>query len=264
MRGNNGDGNGRRLAHGGFPGGGSADGEYGGLPFDGSDSGDEPDANRQAQKQAFLQQTRRSSYLKNALTPPVSPYEIKTGTVIPSVLISELSSDLPGEIVAQVAQNVYDTASGNHLLIPQGTKLFGVYDSGVTVGQNRLLVSWHRLIYPNAATLELDGMAGNDAQGKAGLRDRVNNHYARIFGTGLLLSVISAGYQLSQPQQQSTFNPLSDQQVAAAAVGQQLSQLGTEVARRNLRIQPTIEIRKGYRMNVMVNKDIVFPGSYQP
>ncbi|WP_137935838.1 TrbI/VirB10 family protein [Chitinivorax sp. B] len=227
------------------------------------ETGDEPDLNRQAQKLAFKQQTHKSSYLNSQLTPPVSPFELKTGTVIPSILVSELNSDLPGEIIAQVSQNVYDTATGNHLLIPQGTKLFGRYDSQISFGQERLLVTWQRLIYPNAYTLELGGMAGHDQEGKAGFADRVNNHYGRIFGWGLLTSLLSAAYQLSQPaQDRNSDRAPSNQQVMGAAVGQQMAQLGMEMAKRNMRVQPTIEIRKGYRLNVMVNKDITFPGTY--
>jgi type IV secretory pathway VirB10-like protein len=224
---------------------------------------DEPDLNRQAQKLAFQQKIHKTGYLNSPLTPPVSPFEMKAGTVIPSILVSELNSDLPGEIIAQVSRNVYDTASGNHLLIPQGTKLFGRYDSQVSFGQERLLVTWHRLIYPNAYTLELGGMAGHDQEGKAGFADRVNNHYGRIFGWGLLTSLLSAGYELSQPPQDRTGDRLpTHQQVVGAAVGQQMAQLGMEMARRNMRVQPTIEVRKGYRLNVMVNKDVTFPKAY--
>lgn len=224
---------------------------------------EESDPNRQREKLAFLNQSRASGYLDSSVTPPRSPYELKTGVVIPGVLLSELNSDLPGEIVAQVARNVYDTATGNHVLIPQGTRLFGHYDSNVAFGQGRLLVSWQRLIFPDASTLELDGMGGYDRAGNSGFAGKVNNHYGRIFGWSLLTSVIAAGYQISQPQQDSTLTPLSDQQVAAGAVGQQMAQLGQEIARRNLRVQPTIQIPKGYRLHVMVNKDIEFPGAWQ-
>jgi type IV secretory pathway VirB10-like protein len=223
------------------------------------------DLNRQDQKLGF-QRTRHqgSYYLNNKVTAPLSPFELKTGTVIPGVLIGSMNSDLPGEIIAQVSRNVYDTASGNHLLIPQGTRLFGHYDSNVTFGQGRLLVSWDRLIFPNAYTLDLDGMSGHDEGGSAGYADRVNEHYARIFGAALLTSVLAAGYQLSQPQQSSLLATQSNGQVIAGAVGQQVATVGTAIAQRNLQVQPTIEIRKGYRMNVMVNKDIVFAGDYAP
>lgn len=226
-------------------------------------SANQPDLNHQDQKLAFLEKTHATPYLNSRLAAPLSPFEVKTGTVIPGVLVSELNSDLPGEIIAQVSQNVYDTAGGNHLLIPQGTKLFGHYDSQVTFGQDRVQVSWQRLIYPNADTLELAGMAGHDQGGNAGFGDIVDQHLGRIFGWGLLTSVLSAGYQLSQPQQAQSLVP-SNQQVAAAAVGQQMAQLGAGIAARNMQVQPTIRIRKGYRLNVMVNKDIVFPGSYEP
>ena len=223
------------------------------------------DLNRQDQKLAF-QRTRHqgSYYLNNKVTAPSSPFELKTGTVIPGVLIGSMNSDLPGEIIAQVSRNVYDTATGVHLLIPQGTRLFGHYDSNVTFGQGRLLVSWDRLIFPNAYTLDLDGMSGHDEGGAAGYADRVNQHYAQIFGAALLTSLLSAGYQLSQPQQSSLLATQSNGQIAAGAVGQQLATVGTQIAQRNLQVQPTIEIRKGYRMNVMVNKDIVFAGDYTP
>lgn len=227
-----------------------------------NDPGDEPDLNRQERKLTFQQQQRRSSYLDSKVRVPASPYELKTGTVIPGLLITEINSDLPGEILAQVSQNVYDTASGTHLLIPQGTRLFGRYDSQIAFGQDRLMVNWERLIFPDASTLELDGMSGHDEGGKGGFGDRVDNHYARTFGFGLLTSAIAAGYQLSQPKQQNSFQLPSDQQVVAGAVGQQMAELGMEIARRNLRVQPTIEIRKGYRLNVMVNQDIRFPASY--
>jgi type IV secretion system protein TrbI len=224
---------------------------------------DESDPNRQAEKLTFSRAVRESAYLDSRLQAPLSPYELKTGTVIPSILIGSANSDLPGDLVAQVSQNVYDTVSGNHLLIPQGTRLFGHYDSQLTFGQARLLVSWQRLIYPNGSTLELKGMNGYDQEGAAGFADRVNNHYGRIFGWALLTSVFSAGSQLSQPQQANSLVP-SNGQVAAASVGQQMTQLGAELAARNIQVQPTVEIRKGYRFNVMVNKDIVFPGNYEP
>ena len=223
------------------------------------------DLNRQDQKLGF-QRTRHqgSYYLNNKVTAPVSPFELKTGTVIPGVLVGSMNSDLPGEIIAQVSRNVYDTATGNQLLIPQGSRLFGHYDSNVTFGQGRLLVSWDRLIFPNAYTLDLDGMSGHDESGSAGYADRVNQHYVQIFGAALLTSLLSAGYQLSQPQQSSLLATQSNGQIAAGAVGQQLATVGTQIAQRNLQVQPTIEIRKGYRMNVMVNKDIVFQGAYEP
>jgi type IV secretion system protein TrbI len=233
------------------------------LPGNENEPAKEPDLNRQADKLAFLEKSRKTAYLGNAVTHPVSPYELKTGTVIPGILASAINSDLPGEIIAQVSRNVYDTASGNYVLIPQGTKIFGHYDSQVAFGQERVLISWQRLIFPDGSTLELEGMSGHDQSGQSGFADRVNNHYGRIFGGALLSSLLAAGAQLSQSQQQSALAVPSSQQIAAAAVGQQVAEVGLEITRRNLRIQPTLEIRKGYRLNVMVNRDIVFPGVYE-
>jgi type IV secretory pathway VirB10-like protein len=226
---------------------------------------DGEDQNRQSEKLAFLEKSAKkpaTNYLQSVRTAPLSPLEIKAGTIIPAIMIDGINSDLPGDITAQVSENVYDTETGQHLLIPQGSKLFGSYDSKVAYGQNGLLVSWKRLIYPDASSLDLEGMGGSDKSGYSGFRDKVNNHYVRLIGFGLMTSLFSAAFQLSQPQQQQVLAPPNAQQVAAAAVGQQMTQLGIEVTRKNLNIQPTIEIRPGYRFVVKVNKDVVFPKIY--
>lgn len=237
-----------------------------GGPLDPNEPAHEPDLNRQAQKREFLEkgaQAQGVPYRVARPQPPLSRYEIKTGSIIPALLITQINSDLPGDIVAQVSQNVFDSVSGRYLLVPQGTKLFGSYDSGVAFGQDRLLVVWSRLIYPNGTTIDLGGMAAVDKAGMAGLADQVNHHYIRTFGAALLTSLFTAGLQLSQPQPAAGDNrALTSQQVAAGAVGQQMGQLGMEIAKRNLRIQPTIEVRRGHPFSVMVSKDLVFPAPY--
>jgi type IV secretion system protein VirB10 len=172
-------------------------------------------------------------------------------------MIGGIDSDLPGQIIGQVAENVYDTKTGRYLLIPQGAKLVGTYDNSVTMGQSRVLVVWRRIIYPDASALDLDTMPGADQGGYAGFHDKVDNHYTKIFGSALMLSAFAAGIQLSQPQQGSVLQTPSSGQVAAAAVGQQLGTTGEQIMSRNLRIQPTLQIRPGYRFNVMVTKDLV-------
>ena len=176
---------------------------------------------------------------------------------MPGVMVSGLTSDLPGKVVGQDAENVNDAATGNYLLIPQGSKLVGSYDSRVTMGQRRALVAWKRIIYPDASSLDLDSMPGADQSGYAGFTDKVNNHYLRVFGSAAVLSLFSAGVSLSQPRQTGMYE--SNQQVMTAAMGQQLGELGMEVTRRNLNIQPTIEIRPGYQFVIMITKDIVLP-----
>ncbi len=217
-------------------------------------------ANGQTQKRAFLSASLDAeTYLgrerKAALVPNV---EIKAGTVIPGVMISGINSDLPGMIIGQVRQAVYDSATGQNLLIPPGARLVGTYDSGVTLGQTRALVVWQRLIYPDGSSLTLDNMTGADRSGYAGFNDKVNNHYAKLFGNAIFLSMFSAGIQLSQPQASNGEN-YSSSQIIAGALGQQLGQLGMKMAERNMDIQPTIEIRPGYQFNIMVNKDIILP-----
>jgi type IV secretion system protein VirB10 len=205
-----------------------------------------------------------SDYLQASVRAPVSPYEVKAGTIIPAVLLSAVNSDLPGQILGQVREAVYDTDTGEHLLIPQGTRLVGLYDHHVIYGQERVLITWKRLILPNGSSLSLrDGMPGTDAIGAAGFQDEVNNHYLRIFGHALLLSIISAGVQLSQiPSFGQDFQGPTAGNVLGAAVGQQLGSTAAELIRRGMTIAPTLEIRPGYPFNVMVTQDVVFPGPY--
>lgn len=216
------------------------------------------DPNKQAQKQAWLKQSPETQdYLNHTRQAPLSPYELKAGSVIPAVMISGINSDLPGQLIAEVRQNVYDTATGQYLILPQGARLVGTYDNGVTMGQSRVLVAWTRVIYPDGSSLDLGLMPGADASGYAGFNDKTNNHYARIFGGALMLSMFSAGVQLSQPQPKGDDNTYSSSQIIAASLGQQLGDLGIEVTRRNLDIAPTLEIRPGYLFNVMITKDII-------
>ncbi|HUM99756.1 MAG TPA: TrbI/VirB10 family protein [Halothiobacillus sp.] len=224
------------------------------------------DPNGQKDKSAFLQSAKTeiaAPILAASVKPAMSPFEINSGTVIPAVLVTGLNSDLPGSIIGQVSENVFDTATGNHLLIPKGAKLFGQYDSQVSYGQNRLLVAWQRVIFPNGSTLEIGGMGGVDKTGSAGFEDQVDNHYWRLFTGALLTSIFSAGIQLSQPQTSNNNGVQGTGQTIGAAVGQQIGQLGVSISQKNLAIAPTIVIRQGYRFSVMVDKDVVFPGAYQ-
>jgi len=163
-----------------------------------------------------------------------------------------------------VRSNVYDTATGKYLLIPQGSRLVGVYDSQIAYGQSRLQVIWSRIIYPDGSSINLDGMMGQDIQGMAGFHDKVDNHYKRLVGFALLTSAFTAGIELSQRQNTSLLSTPTAGQTASSAVGQQLGELGTEVTRKNLSIQPTVKIPIGYRFNVRANRDILFETPYIP
>jgi len=188
-----------------------------------------------------------------ALQPAGPPFRISQGTLIPAVLAAGINSALPGQTAALVRRNVYDSRTGRFLLVPQGSRLVGEYDSRVAFGQNRVFVAWNRLIFPDGQSLDLAGMQGADLAAAAGLRDRVNHHFVRTFGSALLIAAVSAGVQLSQPEDDGAFasNP-TPSQLAAAAVGQELGRVATEYLRRNLDIRPTIEIRPGYELNVEV------------
>lgn len=214
----------------------------------------------QAQQRAFLaaMDPNASTYLKQTKNPPISPYEIKAGSVIPGVMISGVNSGLPGQITGQVRQDVYDSATGQHLLIPAGARLVGTYDSSIASGQERIFVAWQRIIFPDSSSISLEAMPGADQSGLAGFHDQVNNHYVRTFGQAFLLSLFSAGLQLSQPRGAVT-GTYNAQQIGAAAIGQQLGQLGMQLARRNLYMQPTLEIRPGFHFTIAVNKDMVLP-----
>jgi type IV secretion system protein TrbI len=203
-------------------------------------------------------------YLRASVRKPVSPYEIKAGTIIPAVMLTAINSDLPGQNTGQVRENVYDSDTGDYLLIPQGTRLVGLYDHHIVYGQQRVLITWKRLILPDGSSLSLrDGMPGTDAVGAAGFHDQVNNHYLRIFGNALLLSVIGAGVQLSQiPEFGQNFRGPTAGNVLGAAVGQQFGSTASEFVRRGMSLAPTLDVRPGFAFNVMVTQDIVFPGPY--
>ncbi|MCX7122668.1 MAG: hypothetical protein NTV32_03225 [Gammaproteobacteria bacterium] len=221
--------------------------------------------NMQGEKNAFLQsaQSPSQSTLQGGVQNPASPYMVMAGSVIPATLITGINSDLPGQIQAIVSQNVYDSSTGNSVLIPQGARLVGQYDSQVAYGQSRVLIVWSRIIFPNDQSLDLQGMPGADLSGFAGLHDQVDNHYIRIFGSALLMSVFSAGMQLSQPQTSSVNGASpSNQQIIAGAMGQELSQTATQMIQQNLNIQPTLNIRPGDNFNVLVTRDIPFSGPY--
>jgi type IV secretion system protein TrbI len=223
--------------------------------------------NGQSQKDSFLQRTRGrtiDNYLKSTRSEPLSRYEIKAGWDIPATLEQAIDSDLPGDVKALVRSNVYDTATGEYLLIPQGARLLGTYNSVISYGQARVQVVWTRIIFPDGSSINLDGMSGHDDEGRSGFHDQVNNHYARLVGFAVLTSAFAAGLELSQRQNTSLLTTPTAGQTASAAVGQQLTELGSEITRRNLNIQPTIKVRVGYRFTVRVNRDMLFDAPYKP
>ena len=194
-------------------------------------------------------------------------FELKTGAVIPSVMVTGINSDLPGNIIAQVSQNVFDSATGKHLLLPQGAKLFGVYESRVIYGQERVLVAWNRVVFPDGSSITLGAMPGSDMAGNAGYTDEVNNHYFRMFGSAVLMSLMSGGMAYTMDSLDNS-NSESDkptlQNEMGSALAAQLGQATLQLLQKNLNIKPTLEIRPGYQFNVIVTKDLVFERPYRP
>jgi len=241
-----------------------------GMQMPGVPAAKDDDPNKQERKDQFLQKAKLADpdYSPSVKTTPRSPYELKAGSIIPAVMIGGINSDLPGQVIAQVRENVYDTKTGTLLLIPQGSRLVGLYDAHVAYGQQRVLLAWTRVIYPDGSNFDLKGMPGSDKGGYAGFFDQVDNHYVKIFGSALMMSVISAGVQLSQPNNgtNTTTNAPSVSQTVGSALGQQLGQTGKQlgqtgmnITQKNLNIQPTLEIRPGYQFNVMVTADMILP-----
>jgi type IV secretory pathway VirB10-like protein len=218
----------------------------------------EGDPNLQGRKNEFLNSRKRDDgYLHATLHKPRSPFEVKAGTIIPGTLITGINSDLPGPVVAQVRENVYDTVTGQYLLIPQGARLLASYDSMIVWGQERVLLCWHRLVLPNGDSLDLECMPGADLAGAAGLTDEVDEHWWRIVKGAMVASLLSAATTAAGGNTHG-YNPTVPQLWARGAASE-VATAGEHITRRNLMIQPTITVRPGWSMNVMVTRDMIVP-----
>jgi type IV secretion system protein VirB10 len=215
------------------------------------------DANLQQHKADFISRdgANNATYLSQPVLMPRSPFEVKAGTIIPTTLLTGINSDLPGQIVGQVRENVYDTVSGAYLLIPQGSRLIAAYDSAVSFGQERVLVCWNRLIRPDGVSISLECMPGVDLAGSSGFSDEVNHHWWRIV-TGVALGTLLSATADRAAGNVTGYSPTVPQLWAANAGGA-VNQAATQITQKNLAIQPTITIRPGYSVNVLVSKDIV-------
>ena len=201
------------------------------------------------------------TYIASRLEELISPYQIMAGTLLPAMLVTGINSDLPGDILAQITRNVYDSQQ-RFLLIPRGTKVIGRYDDQIALGQSRVLIAWTRLILPDGRSLSLPGLPTQDLRGATGLRDKVDNHYRRLYGQAMLLSIIGAGAQLSQPQQSSVLTPPSAGQVAAGALGQELSAVSMATIRSNMDVRPTLQVRPGMPFYIFLERDLVLDSAY--
>jgi type IV secretion system protein TrbI len=195
----------------------------------------------------------RRTVSPDRVEPPASPYVLQAGSVIPAALITGIRSDLPGEVTAQVTENVYDSPSGTVLLIPQGARLVGLYDSQVSFGQSRVLLVWTRLIMPNGHSLVLERQPAADAQGYAGLEDQVDNHWGMLFKAAILSTLLSIGSEAGTSNSENSLV-----QAIRQGASQGFNQVGEQVVGRSLNVQPTLTIRPGFPVRVLVTRDLVF------
>lgn len=209
----------------------------------------------QDRKAAFVAGgTREPTVNSGRLAAPAGRYVVSAGSTIAAALITGLSSDLPGQVVAQVTEDVFDTVTGRTRLIPQGTRLIGVCDARVSYGQSRALVVWTRLIFPDGRSLDLDRMVGTDAAGQSGLTDRVNNHTGKLLMAGLLSTLFGVGANVA------TTGGGDNADIAFAireSAGRSVESAGDKIVSRQLDVQPTITVRPGARVRVLVSRDLV-------
>lgn len=214
--------------------------------------------NMQDRKLAFLNApVDRRTVSTERLQSPASKFILQAGSVIPAALLTGIRSDLPGQVTGQVTENVYDSPTGRHLLIPQGSRLIGTYDSQVAYGQSRVLLVWTRLILPNGRSSVLERQTGADSEGYAGLEDQVDHHWGRLFMAAAVSTLLGVGSQLGASNDENSI-------LTALRRGgsESLSQTGQQVVRRNLNVQPTLTIRPGFPMRAIVNRDLVL-ATYQ-
>jgi type IV secretory pathway VirB10-like protein len=212
--------------------------------------------NGQDRKLAFVNasvDTRTTS--PDRVAAPASSYVVQAGNIIPAALITGIRSDLPGQITAQVTENVFDSPSGRFLLVPQGTRLIGIYDSQVAFGQSRVLLVWTRLIMPNGRSIVLERQSGADTAGYAGLEDEVDNHWSALFKAALLSTLLGVGSELGS----TTGTGTNSDVITALRRGSSdsLNQTGQKVVQQKLNIQPTLTVRPGFPVRVIVNRDLV-------
>ncbi|WP_176597261.1 TrbI/VirB10 family protein [Sphingobium sp. 15-1] len=206
----------------------------------------------QAAKRAFMAQASSQRTVSvERLTAPASPNIVQAGSIISAALITGIRSDLPGQITAQVTANVYDSPTGRILLIPQGARLIGEYDSEIAAGQTRVLLAWDRLILPDGPSIVLERQPGADAAGFAGLQDRVNQHWGNLLKAAAISTLLGVGTELGADE--------DDDLTRALRRGSQdtINQTGQQIVRRQLNVQPTLTIRPGHPLRVVLTRDLV-------
>jgi type IV secretion system protein TrbI len=201
--------------------------------------------------------------LNTTVQQPVSPYVIEPGWPIHAALERPINSELPGGITARVTKDVLDSPSGRFLLIPQGSMLVGEYDRKVEYGQNRVFIAWQLIVFPDGSKMDIGAMAGQDGEGVSGLHDQTDTHFFRLFGHALLMSGITAGFAISQPQYgYGNGNSVNASQALSESLGQNLGNVMSQLFNKDVNVSPTLRIRAAFPLTVFVNKELVFPAPY--
>lgn len=216
--------------------------------------------NMQGQKIKFLEaaDTPKDIYNLHSLVKPISPYEIQAGTIIPAVLLTGVNSSLPGTVVAQVSEDVYDTVAGNYLLVPKGSKVIGEYDSRISYGQERVLIAFTRVIRPDGSSILLSKTTGADLQGESGVSGNIDNHWMRILGAATLSTILSVGAGVAADDRSNDNGSYrSATQNAILGGAGSIAQTGASLTDRAMDIQPTLTIPPGFEFNIIVQKDMV-------
>lgn len=222
------------------------------VPTAGNDNENGTGQNLQSTKNAFLtQQVDSKIYSSHSLQTPISPYVVQAGTVLPGALITALNSDLPGNIIGQIKENVYDSPTGRYLLIPQGSKLLGKYSSHIAYGQSRAQIIWSRLVMPNGTSIVLENLPGTDAIGQSGLTDQVDYHWDKLFLGALLTTVLDVGSNYSTGDESDIATAIRESAADSS------NTVGKQITKKLLNVQPTITIRPGWPLNVIVQRDMV-------
>ncbi len=197
----------------------------------------------------------RRTTAPDRLSRPASPFVIQAGTIIPAALITGIRSDLPGQVTAQITENIFDTPTGRAKLVPQGARLIGVYDSQIAFGQSRVLLVWTRLIMPNGRSIVLERQQGADVGGYSGLEDEVDNHWKELLGAAALSTLLGVGAELGSGADTGANTDII--QALRLGAANSLNQTGQQLVRRNLNIQPSLTIKPGFPVRVIVNRDLV-------
>lgn len=208
------------------------------------------------------------------LNAPAPPFSVMASNIIPAVLVNEINSDNPAPVLATVSEDVFDTATGKYILIPQGTRILGMSSGADHSGQQRINISWNRLIFPNTSSMDLPSMPGLDETGAGGFSDQINNHVWQAFGKAALMSLISIGQNVGSSnllgfqggnQYTGAYNQDPNalyMQQASNNISSNMGSAANQMARRGQNLPPTITIRPGYRFDVMATVDLTFPGPY--